>query len=62
VILLNTHPHTQHYYAWCVDIYINGGWPDSENLITGGPTDRRETSIPSQNWVLGLTQPYKIGL
>jgi len=43
---LNTHTHThthtlhdQHYWAWFVD--INGGWPDSRNLIAGGPMDDR---------------------
>jgi hypothetical protein len=41
--LLNTPPHAQHYWAWCVD--INGGWPDSGNLITGSPMDRGEALI-----------------
>jgi len=35
---LNTPPHDQHYSAWFMD--INGGWPDSGNLIAGGPMDQ----------------------
>ncbi|MCI69404.1 hypothetical protein A2U01_0090666, partial [Trifolium medium] len=45
VRLLNTIHHAQHYWAWCMD--INGGWPDSGDLITGGPTDRGEALMPS---------------
>jgi len=26
---------------------INGGWPDSGNLIVGGPMDLEEALIPS---------------
>jgi hypothetical protein len=40
----NTPPHAQHYWAWCVD--INGGWPDSGNLIAGASTDLGEALIP----------------
>jgi hypothetical protein len=32
---LNTPPHVQHYWACCADII--DGWPDSGNLISGGP-------------------------
>ena len=42
---LNTHPHDQHYWAWFVD--INGGWPDSGNLIADDPMDLGEALIPS---------------
>jgi len=30
-------PHTEHYWAWCLD--INGGWPDSRNLLAGSLMD-----------------------
>jgi hypothetical protein len=33
--LLTHTPHDQHYWAWFMD--INGGWPDSGNLMVGGP-------------------------
>ena len=42
---LNTPPHDQHYWDWFVD--INGGWPDSGNLIVGGLMDLGEALIPS---------------
>jgi len=42
---LNTPPHDQHYWAWFVD--INGGWPNSGNLIAGGPMDLEEGLILS---------------
>ncbi|KEH33824.1 hypothetical protein MTR_3g453180 [Medicago truncatula] len=42
--ILNTPAHDQHYWAWFLD--INGGWPDSGNLIAGGPMDFREALIP----------------
>ncbi|AES88644.1 hypothetical protein MTR_4g060450 [Medicago truncatula] len=42
---LNTSPHDEHYWAWFVD--INGRWPDSGNLIAGGPMDFGEALIPS---------------
>jgi hypothetical protein len=35
---LNTPPYAQHYWAWCMD--INGGWPNSRNLIAADPTNR----------------------
>jgi len=56
--LFNTPPHDQHYWAWFVD----GGWPDSGNLIAGGPMDLGEALIPSSKSWLGLTQPHKTGL
>jgi len=39
---LLTHPLTT--WAWSVD--INGGWPDSGNLMAGGPMDFGEALIP----------------
>ncbi|PNY12755.1 transcription initiation factor TFIID subunit 1-a-like protein, partial [Trifolium pratense] len=36
--LLNTPPHA--YWVWYMD--INGGWPDSGNVIAGDPTDLEE--------------------
>jgi len=42
---LLTPPHDQHYWVWFVD--INGGCPDSGNLIAGGPMNLGEALIPS---------------
>jgi len=41
---------------------VDGGWPDSGNLIAGGPMDLGEALIPSSKSWLGLTQPHKTGL